>query len=118
MRQLQKKVRLAIVGAGSRGTAYAGYALENPQELAIVAVAEPRTAYREALVAQHKIERMNVFKNWQTMIHHKKIADAVVIATQDSDHVLPTIAFARSRLSHSAGEACRSEHIRMPSNIR
>ena len=56
-----KKVTLAIVGAGSRGWAYASYASHHSHEVNVVAVAEPRREYREKLAVEHKmgIRRIN-----------------------------------------------------------
>lgn len=47
-----KKVTAVVAGAGLRGMeAYAVYALEHPEELEIVAVAEPNPARREKFAA-------------------------------------------------------------------
>ena len=43
-------VRLAVIGAGGRGTGYARYAAEHPEKCKVVGVAEPRDWYRENLV--------------------------------------------------------------------
>ncbi|GCE45347.1 oxidoreductase family protein [Thermosporothrix hazakensis] len=89
-----KPVEILIVGAGSRGTRYAAYALEHPDLARVVAVAEPREAYRTRLVEQHAIAPENVYTDWRDLIERPKCADAVVIATQDADHLEPTLAFA------------------------
>ena len=46
-------VTIAIVGAGKRGQAYAAYATTHPEQLRVVAVAEPRKLLRERLAATH-----------------------------------------------------------------
>lgn len=88
-------VTVAIIGAGSRGLlSYAPYALSFPQDAKIVSVAEPREWFRNEAQRLHAIEGRNVFSSWQEFFQAPKIADAVIIATQDSDHVAPAIAAA------------------------
>ena len=41
-----EKVKAIVLGAGSRGNAYAQYSLARPEELQITAVAEPDPARR------------------------------------------------------------------------
>ncbi len=62
----------------------------------MVAVAEPRAAYREPIVAAHGAAG---YSGWREMLESglasgKKIADAVAICTQDADHLEPALAFA------------------------
>ena len=61
----------------------------------VVAVAEPRDAYREQFVAQHAIAPENVFTDWRQAADAGKLADAVLICTQDQMHLEPALAFAR-----------------------
>ncbi|MGD9381940.1 MAG: Gfo/Idh/MocA family oxidoreductase, partial [Candidatus Thorarchaeota archaeon] len=89
-----KPVELVIVGAGDRGTVYASYASENPDLAKVVGVAEPRDFYRQRMVEKHDIPRENVFTDWKDLSKKERFADAVVIATQDSMHLGPAIAFA------------------------
>jgi len=86
-----KAVTLLIVGAGDRGTNYARYALHHPDEARIVAVAEPRDFYRERLAKVHNIPRTNVFRDWRDLANRPRLADAVIIATQDALHAEPAI---------------------------
>lgn len=58
----------------------------------MVAVAEPIPARRERCARQHELEPAQVFTTWEDLLAGPKRADAVVIATQDSDHVAPTLA--------------------------
>lgn len=94
VRSTMKPVELVIVGAGDRGTVYASYASENPDLAKVVGVAEPRDFYRQRMVEKHDIPPENVFTDWKDLSKRERFADAVVIATQDSMHLGPAIAFA------------------------
>lgn len=91
----QRPVRVLVVGAGARGEIYSRYALAHPDLMQVVAVAEPRDAYREQFVAQHAIAPGNVFTDWRQATDAGKLADAVLICTQDQMHTEPALAFAR-----------------------
>jgi predicted dehydrogenase len=82
-------VRYAIVGAGVRGAGYARWIRRNPDRASLVAVAEPLASRREALGAPQ------VFSTWQELAAVPKLADAVIVTTQDAEHVEPAIALAR-----------------------
>lgn len=87
-------VTLLVIGAGSRGTAYAGYALRHPGEARVVAVAEPRSTYRDRLADHHQIPAEMRFADWREALARDQVADAVVVATPDLEHVDPVVAFA------------------------
>ena len=87
-----KQVTLAIVGCGARGANYGKFALEFPKRAKVVAIAEPRQAYREIMVSQHNVQKDRTFQDWQSFFQEAKMADAVVIATQDNDHIGPALA--------------------------
>lgn len=59
-----------------------------------MAVAEPRDVYRQRLADKHGIPAGHVFSDWKDLAAAPKMADAVLICTQDAMHVEPTIAFA------------------------
>ena len=86
-------VKLAIVGAGSRGSRYAEYASEHPDKARVVAVAEPRESCRDRLAALHRIDPSRVHTDWRELASGERCADAVVIATQDAMHHEPAVAF-------------------------
>ena len=92
-----KPVTLAIIGAGSRGNAYAEYAQQNPERAKVVAVAEPREVYREKMARAHSIKKENIFSDWKSAAAQDRLADAVIIATPDSIHTEPAIAFANKK---------------------
>ncbi|PZF90119.1 Gfo/Idh/MocA family protein [Micromonospora deserti] len=82
-------VSLAVVGAGNRGSTYAGYALRHPERARIVAVAEPRAAHRAALADAHGVAASGRFDSWQALAARPRLADAVVLATPDREHAEP-----------------------------
>lgn len=87
-------VTLIVVGAGGRGSGYARYALEHPEELEIVGVAEPRAFQREEMAKAHAIAPENVMTDWRELLDRPKFADGVIIATQDAMHADPAVALA------------------------
>ncbi len=85
------KKTFLLVGAGSRGLLSYGKCLEDIPDADVVAVAEPREWYRKEAVRRHQIPEENVFTSWKELEDVPKLADAVIIATQDSDHITPAI---------------------------
>ncbi len=85
-----KQVTAILIGAGNRGAeAYASYALQYPEELKFVGVAEPRADRREAFRKAHGIDEKYCTESWETLLANSKIADCVLICTQDSMHMEP-----------------------------
>lgn len=91
---MSKPVTLVIVGAGKRGEAYAQYALEHPNIARVVAVAEPRTLQRRQMAARHNVIAENVHHSWEDLAARPRVADAVLICTQDRMHLAPVEALA------------------------
>ncbi len=89
-----KQVTLAIVGAGKRGEAYADYARKHPDQLRIVAVAEPRGLLRERMAAAYGIPAEACFDGYEALADEPRLADAVAICTQDRLHLPPVEALA------------------------
>ena len=87
-------VRLVVLGAGSRGSTYASYARLHPEQLQIVGVAEPRRYYRERMADDYDLPSDNVVEDWKELAARPRLADGVVIATQDAMHADPAEAFA------------------------
>lgn len=87
-------VTVAVCGAGDRGLdAYAGYLLRNPSRARVVAVAEPRGERRAEAARRHGLDQAHLFDDWRAMAAGPRLADAVIVATQDQDHVEPSLAF-------------------------
>jgi predicted dehydrogenase len=87
-------VSLVVIGAGERGTGYARWALRHPDRASVVAVAEPRAARRARFAAEHGIAAGNAVADWRELADRGRLADAVLICTQDRMHVGPAEAFA------------------------
>lgn len=84
-----KKLRAAVIGAGLRGDVYASYALEHPEELKIVAVAEPDEGRRFLFSEKFHIPRERQFTSWEQLLEAGKLADFVMVCTQDRMHFQP-----------------------------
>ncbi|KAK9767316.1 hypothetical protein K7432_002977 [Basidiobolus ranarum] len=91
----QFPITVSIVGAGSRGSSYASFALKNPHMMKVVAVAEPKNIRRESMARKYNISPENVFSDWKELAARPRLSNAVVIATFDHMHVEPTIELAR-----------------------
>lgn len=80
-----------VLGAGSRGVTYASYAMEHPDELRIVAVAEPRQDRLTLLADDLQIPPENRFSDWRELLNQPKLADCAFVCTMDDDHTEPAI---------------------------
>ena len=81
-----------VLGSGNRGTVYGTFAVTYPQELQIVAVAEPRPDRREQFAITHDLPPENCFNSWQDLIGAGKMADVLINCTQDRMHTESTLA--------------------------
>jgi predicted dehydrogenase len=86
-------VTLALAGAGIRGRDYARRAATDGRAR-LVAVAEPVESRRAAVAAEHGLPPDRVFADWREIAARPRLAEAVIVATQDTQHVEPAIAFA------------------------
>ena len=85
-----RKIKAALIGAGQRGAqSYAVYALKHPGELEFVAVAEPDEERRETFRREHHIARERAYGSYEEFFEKDQGAEAVLICTQDRDHVIP-----------------------------
>jgi predicted dehydrogenase len=87
-------VSLVVVGAGQRGAGYARWARQHPERASVVAVAEPDEARRARIAAEHGIAALDAVADWRQLAGRGRLADAVLICTQDRMHVGPAEAFA------------------------
>lgn len=87
-----KTVTAVIIGAGDRGRhVYGKYALEHPEELKIVAVAEPDPQRRKEFQELHGIPDENCFVTYQDLFARPRMADSAFICTQDGMHYEPAL---------------------------
>ncbi|MUN36136.1 Gfo/Idh/MocA family protein [Actinomadura litoris] len=84
---------IAVAGAGLRGAAYARRIAREGRGR-IVAVAEADPGRRARFAAEHGVPPERTFPGWREMAAAGRIADGVIIATQDAEHAGPAIAFA------------------------
>ena len=89
---LEKPVAAITLGAGSRGNVYGNYAVEYPNQLDIVGVAEPIAIRNERYTKKHNIPESNRFKTWEDVFKRPKFADAIIISTPDDLHYGPCMA--------------------------
>lgn len=86
-------VRIALIGAGSRGLgAYGSHVLRRPDLARIVAVADPRGERLAMAGHLHDISPTHLHPSWQAMLDAEPDFDAVIIATPDRAHLAPALA--------------------------
>ncbi|TDC93803.1 Gfo/Idh/MocA family oxidoreductase [Actinomadura sp. 7K507] len=90
---MERRPAIAVAGAGLRGAAYAAR-IAGTGAGRIVAVAEPDPGRRARFAADHGIPPERAFPGWREMAAAGRLADGVVIATQDAEHAGPAIRFA------------------------
>ncbi len=90
---MSQPLELVLIGAGQRGAyAYASYALEHPDEVRIVAVAEPDPERRARVANQHDIDDEHCFSSWENLIAKGQLGQGAIVTTQDQMHVEPAVA--------------------------
>ncbi|HJO94915.1 MAG TPA: Gfo/Idh/MocA family oxidoreductase [Victivallales bacterium] len=82
---------IALIGAGQRGKdVYAEY-IYHSKNLKISAVAEPNICRREFIKNRFKLDDSMCFNDWKELLKQPKLADAVIISTNDDMHYEPVI---------------------------
>ena len=82
-----RPVTAVVVGAGNRGSRYAAYALDHPDRLQIVAVADPSEIHRRTLSEAHGIPESRQYHSVEELTAQPAIADAAINGTMDTMHV-------------------------------
>lgn len=86
-------IRAVLIGAGQRGAqSYAPYALQHPDELQFVAVAEPDPERRAAFAEQHHIPKHGCHESWEPLLDQPAMGEAAFVCTQDWQHTGPAVA--------------------------
>lgn len=85
---MDRPVTFAICGFGNRGReAYAAYQKARPEEMRVVAVADPRPELRELAVRDFGVDPAMCFESGEALLERPQLADVLIVATQDSDHI-------------------------------
>ncbi len=62
-----------VLGAGSRGCAYADYSLNCPQQLEIVGVAEPNEARRKVFAEKYHVPAEGCYSHWREILEQPRM---------------------------------------------
>ncbi|XP_065672878.1 uncharacterized protein LOC100198727 isoform X4 [Hydra vulgaris] len=90
---IYQQIKVIVIGAGCRGNIYATYAIDFPDQMSVVGVAEPNKVRRMMFQKKYNLSNENVFSDWKEVVLKEKFADAVIIATLDDLHYEPCLAF-------------------------
>jgi predicted dehydrogenase len=82
-------ITITLIGAGLRGMIYSKYASKRPEEMKIVAVAEPDEFKRNRARDMFQIPEERCFKSWDELFAAGKQSDAAFICTRDKEHYVP-----------------------------
>jgi predicted dehydrogenase len=82
-------ITAVTLGAGARGNVYGNYAVEYPDEVTIVGVAEPIPIRQERYARKHEIPEDRRFVTWEHVFDQPRFADAVIVTTPDDLHYGP-----------------------------
>ncbi len=80
-------ITVAVLGAGHRGRAYAEQMVLTGGAFEVVAVAESDPGRREAFANCHGIKAGKIFSSSEEFLAAPRIADMIVVALMDQDHV-------------------------------
>ena len=84
---MNQKITLALIGAGERGQyCYAPYAKLHGYEVCFTAVADPHDGRRKEFMQDYQVPAAGEFCTAEELLSRPKLADAVIISTQDNQH--------------------------------
>ena len=84
-------IDVVIVGCGWRGQVFAQYAKDYPGKMRVKAIADKKAHLRDKMKRLYDIEDKYIFTDYHDLFKLGKIADAVFIATQDNQHIEPSM---------------------------
>ncbi len=87
-----KKLTAIAVGFGGRCATYCGYANKHPEELEIVAAADPNPARLRTAHEKYHVPEDQLYTTWEDLAAQPKMADFAIIGTQDNLHYAPAMA--------------------------
>lgn len=86
-----KKLKLILIGGGDRGSSYLKYLDSHPGKFELVGLAEPVNEKREYLKTLYHVPEDMCFESWEELLEMPKVADIVMICTQDKMHFAPAM---------------------------
>lgn len=86
-----KKLTAIVIGYGMRGQIYSKYAKDFPEEVEIIGVADPVELKRQQAKELFGLSDDLIFCDWKDLIDKPKLADFVIISTQDNMHYEPAM---------------------------
>ena len=86
------KIQAVVLGYGNRGASYSDYAVKHPDDLEIVAVADPIANRLQYAAQLHGLPEDRIFTDWRQIADQPKMANFAIIATQDHMHLEPALA--------------------------
>lgn len=84
---MSRQITAIIVGAGHRALLYSLYALQHPEELKIVGVADPDPIRRRKTAEMHNFGEEMCFASAEDLASRPKLSDAVINGTMDTQHI-------------------------------
>lgn len=94
----KQPLKVVVVGAGHRGTKYAGYCKVLPDEMKVVAVVDPNVQKRNKLLEEHELPHSAGFDSVEDFLSSNVQADAAMNTTMDKLHVPLSIPLLRAGL--------------------
>ena len=84
-------LRIAVIGAGVRGTALSRKISSSEFSARIVAVAEPDDEKRRSFAREFNLPVTAIFTSWESLTKALNDCDAAFVATLDNQHTMPVI---------------------------
>lgn len=82
-----KPITAVIIGAGHRSVCYGRYGIAHPDELRVVAVAEPNEFRRKQAAQEFGIPQDMCFETADELSSRPRLADAAINGTMDRQHI-------------------------------
>jgi predicted dehydrogenase len=89
---IDSPLRIAVIGAGVRGTGLSRRLASSEFAALVVAVAEPDEEKRNSFAIEFNLSKNNVFSGWEDLSLKLEDCDAAIIATLDNQHTGPSLA--------------------------
>jgi predicted dehydrogenase len=91
MKSSDNLLRVAVIGAGVRGTNLARKLISSGFHVLITAVAEPDDEKRKSFAAEFGLTGEALYTGWEELIKKHTGCDAAIIATLDNQHAGPAV---------------------------